>query len=77
MQVKPAVNEKEQDRDLETFEKDRADVLERTSSRKEDEQLVIGVLDRRTEYGWVITSWMAMFLCGTPGFDPCSLRLLI
>lgn len=62
--IRPAIDEKAYDAELHTFEKDRTDVLAQTSSRDADEQLVIGVLDRRTEYGWVITSWMAMILCG-------------
>lgn len=64
LEVKPGMDEKGRQGEVETLEKDKPDVLARISSQDEVEELVVGVLDRRTEYGWLVTSWMAMFLCG-------------
>jgi hypothetical protein len=64
IEVKQGTNDKGRDDELETFEKGREDVLVRTSGGDEDQPEVIGVLDRRTEYGWLAASWLSMILCG-------------
>lgn len=64
-----ASNEKGCDGELKIFEKEQEDPVRQTISQDEPRQIVIGVLDRRTEYKWLLASFTAMFLCGKQAYS--------